>query len=68
MADSSSFDELVPPGLRALGIEASEDELAVMRVAHDTYWGPITELLALDLGGVEPEPVADMSEPPPPAP
>lgn len=58
------FDAFVPAGLASLGIEADEQELAVMRAAHDLYWPAIVGLLEVDLSAVEPEPVADMSQPP----
>lgn len=65
MEASESFDEFVPAGLASLGIEADEAELRVMRAAHRLYWPAIAGLLALDLGAVEAEPAADLSEPPP---
>lgn len=55
-------DDFIPSGLAALGIEADEVELAVMRAAHATFWPPILELLELDAG--EPEPSPDLSRAP----
>jgi hypothetical protein len=64
MPAHGDFDAFVPAGLASLGIEADEQELAVMRAAHDLYWPAIVGLLEVDLSEVEPEPVADMSQPP----
>jgi hypothetical protein len=58
------FDAFVPNGLATLGIEADEVELAVMQVTHELYWPPIAALYEIDFSGVEPEAVADMSQPP----
>jgi hypothetical protein len=63
MPAPGDFDAFVPAGLASLGIEADEQELAVMRAAHDLYWPAIVGLLEVDLSAVEPEPVADMSRP-----
>jgi hypothetical protein len=64
MPASADFDQFVPAGLSALGIEADEVELAVMRATHETWWPAIAALLELDLSGVEPEPGAEMSRAP----
>lgn len=64
MPASGDFEAFVPAGLASLGIEADEVELAVMRGAHELYWPAIAGLLEVDLSGVDPEPVADMSQPP----
>jgi hypothetical protein len=64
MPASGDFEAFVPAGLASLGIEADEEELAVMRGAHELYWPAIAGLLEVDLSGVDPEPVADMSQPP----
>jgi hypothetical protein len=64
MAVPGDFDPFVPAGLASLGIEADEDELAVMRAAHELYWPALAGLFAADLSGVDPEPNADMSRPP----
>jgi hypothetical protein len=64
MPASGDFEAFVPAGLASLGIEADEVELAVMRATHDLYWPAIAGLLEVDLSGVDPEPVADMSQPP----
>lgn len=64
MDDPNHADELVPAGLRALGIEADEIELAVMGAAKELFWPPLLELLEIDLSGVDPEPKADLSRPP----
>lgn len=64
MAASGDFDSFVPAGLASLGIEADEVELAVMRAAHELYWPALAGLLEADFSAVEPEPNADMSQPP----
>ncbi len=64
MPASGDFEAFVPAGLASLGIEADEVELAVMRAMHETYWPAMAGFLNLDLSGVDPEPMADMSRPP----
>jgi hypothetical protein len=64
MPASGDFEAFVPAGLASLGIEADDVELAVMRATHELYWPAIAGLLEVDLSGVDPEPVADMSHPP----
>lgn len=64
MPASGDFEAFVPAGLASLGIEADETELAVMRAMHELYWPALAGLLELDLFGVEPEPLADMSRAP----
>ena len=64
MPAPGDFEAFAPAGLRSLGIEADEVELAVMRATHETYGPAIRELLELDLSGVEPEPGADLSRQP----
>lgn len=58
------FEAFVPAGLASLGIEADEVELAVMRATHELYWPAVAGLLEVDLSGVEPEALADMSRAP----
>jgi hypothetical protein len=64
MEASESFDEFVPAGLRSLGIEATDTELAVMRAAHRLYWPAIGAILSLDLGAVPVERDQDLSRAP----
>ena len=64
MEASSNADEFIDAGLAAYGIEADEIELAVIRAAHQTFWPPILELLALDTSQVPPERDPDLSQPP----
>lgn len=64
MEGSDSSEAFIQAGLAALGIEADEVELAVMGAAHQLFWPPILELLALDTTGVEPEPAPDLSRGP----
>jgi hypothetical protein len=64
MAASDSAGDFIPAALAAFGVEADEIELAVMGAAHEMFWPPILELLALDTGGVRPEPAPDLSQAP----
>lgn len=64
MAVPGDFEAFVPNGLAMLGIEVDEIELAVIQATHELYWPPIVALYDVDLSGVEPEVVADMSRPP----
>ena len=57
-------DDFLAGGLASLGIEADEVEMAVIAAAHSLFWPAIVELLALDLGEVEPEPSTDLSRAP----
>jgi len=54
----------VPAGLAALGIEASEEEMAAIEGVHGVFWPPILELLALDTSEVEPESGTDFGQAP----
>ena len=65
MEASHGADDFIPATLAAFGVEADEIELAVMRVAHETFWPPILELLALDTSEAAPEPDPDLSQAPP---
>jgi hypothetical protein len=65
MEAPGSADDFIPAALAAFGVEADEIELAVMRAAHELFWPPILELLALDTGGVAPEPTPDLAQAPP---
>lgn len=60
-----SADDFIPAGLAAYGIEADEIELAVIRAAHQTFWPPILELLALDTSEIPSERDPDLSQAPP---
>jgi hypothetical protein len=64
MDGAGSFEQLVPPGLAALGIETDEVDLAVMHAAHEQFWPAIEGLLALDLTRVPDEVDQDLSRPP----
>jgi hypothetical protein len=66
MEASNRAEDFIPAALASFGIEADEIELAVMGAAHEMFWAPILELLALDLGPVEPETVTDLSAAPRP--
>ncbi len=64
MEASNNADGFIPAALAAFGVEADEIELAVMGAAHEVFWPPILELLALDTGSVTPEPAPDLSQAP----
>jgi hypothetical protein len=57
-------DDFIAAGLASLGIEADDVELAVARAAHELFWPQILDLLAADIGAVEPEPGVDLSKAP----
>lgn len=57
-------EQFIPAGLASLGIEADETDFAVMNAAHAMFWPSIRDLLALDLGQLEPERNADLSRAP----
>lgn len=65
MEGSNNADDFIPAGLAAYGIEADEIELAVIGAAHQTFWPPILELLALDTSEVPAERSPDLSQAPP---
>lgn len=50
--------------LRRLGLNLSDDELAVIEAVDSIYAGVILALMELDLAGVEPEPDLDLSRAP----
>jgi hypothetical protein len=64
MDGAGSFEQLVPPALAALGIEADEVDMAVMRAAHEQFWPEIEGLLALDMTRVPDELEQDLSRHP----
>jgi hypothetical protein len=64
MDGAGSFEQLVPPALAALGIEADEVDMAVMRAAHEQFWPEIEGLLALDMTRVPDEVEQDLSRAP----
>lgn len=65
MEAQGNADDFIPAGLAAYGIEADEIELAVIRAAHQTFWPPILELLALETSMIPSEPDPDLSQAPP---
>lgn len=65
MEASENAGEFIPAALAAFGVEADEIELAVMRAAHETFWPPILELLAIDTAAIPAEPDPDLSQAPP---
>jgi hypothetical protein len=64
MEASNTADDFIATGLAVYGIEADEIELAVIGAAHQTFWPPILELLALDTSAVPVERNPDLSQPP----
>jgi hypothetical protein len=65
MEASNSQDDFISTGLAAYGIEADEIELAVIGAAHQLFWPPILDLIALDVSEVPNEPNPDLSQAPP---
>ena len=65
MEASGSAHQFIPAALAAFGVEADEIELAVMGAAHEIFWPPILELLALDTSAVASEQDHDLSQAPP---
>jgi hypothetical protein len=64
MERPANAEDFVPAGLASLGSEADVVDLAVISAVHQLFWPPILVLLALDLGGVEPERCPDLSKAP----
>jgi hypothetical protein len=61
---TDSSRDHIESGLAVLGLEAAEDEIAVIQ-AVDAIYGPALEaLMAEGLDGIPHEPGADMSRPP----
>ena len=65
MEAADSPDEFIKAGLASFGIEADEIDLAVIGAAHQLFWPPILELVALDTSQVPAEPNPDLSQAPP---
>jgi hypothetical protein len=64
MESPDRTEQFIPAGLASLGIEADETDLAVMSAAHEMFWPSIRDLLAYDLGQLEPERDEDLSRAP----
>lgn len=64
MEASNSPDDFIAVALAAHGIEADEVEMAVIQAAHQTFWPPILELLALDTSDIPTERALDLSQAP----
>jgi hypothetical protein len=64
MEGADAFERFARAGLERLGIEPSDEDLAVIRVADSVYGPHIEALIEADLSGVEPEPETDLSRPP----
>jgi hypothetical protein len=63
MTPDSSRD-YIESGLAALGLDAAEDEIAVIQAVNAIYAPPLDALMAEGLDGIPHEPGADMSKPP----
>lgn len=62
--ESDAVQRSVRGGLEIAGIEAGDDEIAVM-IGADSLYRPLIEgLLRAELDGIEPEPGIDVSGPP----
>jgi hypothetical protein len=59
--ESDAIHRFLGGGLEVAGIEASDDEVAVMAGAHGLYSPLIEALLTAELDGIEPEPGIDVS-------
>jgi hypothetical protein len=59
-----AVEHFVRSGLELAGIEAGDDEVAVMIGADGLYRPLIEALLTAELDGIEPEPGIDVSGPP----
>jgi hypothetical protein len=64
MDADSAFQSYLGGGLEIFGIEADEAERAVMTGVWAIYEPGMDLLRDADLGGIEPEPNADLSRPP----
>lgn len=63
MTPDSSRD-YIESGLAVLGLDAGEDEIAVIQAVHAIYGPALDALLAEGFDGIPHEPGADMSKPP----
>ena len=63
MTRDSSRDH-VESGLAVLGLDAGEDEIAVIQAVHAIYGPALDALMAEGFDGSTDEPGADMSRPP----
>ncbi|OLE38702.1 MAG: hypothetical protein AUG48_01115 [Actinobacteria bacterium 13_1_20CM_3_68_9] len=62
--DPGALERFVRGGLALLELEATEAEMGVIG-AVDALYRPLTDrLIAAELDGIEPEPGADMAQPP----
>ncbi len=64
MEASGQADDFLSGGLSALGIEADEIEMAVIKGAHALFWPEILELLNRDTSDIAPERDLDLSRAP----
>jgi hypothetical protein len=61
---AGAVERFVGAGLELLDLEAGEAEIAVIEAVDGLYRPVIERLLTAELDGIEPEPGADMSQPP----
>jgi hypothetical protein len=66
MEGADPADDFIAAGLAALGIETDEVERAVISAAHEMFWQPIRELLAIETESVVLERNVDLSRAPGP--
>lgn len=62
--ESDAVQRFVRGGLEIAGIQADDDEIAVMIGADGLYRPLIEAVLRAELDGIEPEPGVDVSGPP----
>ena len=63
-ADAESSRDYIESGLRVLGLDAGDDEIAVIHAIHAIYGPALDGLMAEGFDGIPHEPGADMSKPP----
>ena len=62
--DPDASRSYIESGLAVLGLEAGEDEIAVIQAVDAIYGPALAALMAEGFGGIHHEPGADMSQPP----
>jgi hypothetical protein len=63
-AESASRRAYVESGLALMGLEAGQEEIAVIEVVDAVYGGSLRALMAEGFDGIPHEPGDDMSRPP----
>ena len=59
-----SSQDYIESGLAVLGLDAGDDEIAVIQAVDAIYGPPLDALMAEGFDGIPHEPGADMSKPP----